>query len=131
MFALTPILVAQAVDNVNPLIAILSSGVGMAMMIIMIIVMGFPIFKMAKEEGEEPAWMAYVPILNFIIWLKLARKPIWWIILFFIPCVGIVMSVIVWMGICERRNKPSWMGILSIIPVANIILPFYLAFAGE
>ena len=47
---------------------------------------------------------------------------------FFIPLVNIVIAVIVWMGIVEARGKPSWLGILMLIPVVNIIIPGFLAF---
>jgi hypothetical protein len=61
--------------------------------------------------------------------LNIAKKPIWWIILFLIPLVNIVFIVLVWMGIAEARNKPNWWGILLIVPVANIIVPGYLAWS--
>lgn len=34
-----------------------------------------------------------------------------------------------WMAIAEKRGKPSWWGILTIVPVANLIVPGYLAFS--
>jgi hypothetical protein len=43
--------------------------------------------------------------------------------------VNIVFIIIVWMGIAEARNKPNWWGILLIVPVANIIVPGYLAWS--
>ncbi|MEZ5163256.1 MAG: DUF5684 domain-containing protein [Fimbriimonadaceae bacterium] len=100
-------------------------------LIIWSLIIGFPIFKMCKEEGEEPAWMGFVPILNVVAMVKLANKPMWWVILCFIPCVNIVAGIIIWMAIAERRGKPSWMGLLMLVPCVNFIIPFYLAFAGE
>jgi hypothetical protein len=61
--------------------------------------------------------------------LNIARKPVWWILLLFIPFVNIVIAIIVWMAIAEARNKPSWWGILMIVPVANLIVPGYLAWS--
>jgi Family of unknown function (DUF5684) len=83
----------------------------------------------ATKTNTENPWFAWIPILNIILMLNIARKPIWWIILFFIPLVGFVMLVIVWMGIAEARNKPNWWGILVIVPVVNVIVPGYLAWA--
>jgi Family of unknown function (DUF5684) len=82
----------------------------------------------AKANTENP-WFAWIPILNLILMLNIAKKPIWWIILCLIPFVNIVILVIVWMGIAEARNKPNWWGILIIVPVANLIVPGYLAWA--
>ena len=61
--------------------------------------------------------------------LNVAKKPVWWVVLFFIPLVNIVMAIIVWMGVAVARGKPDWWGILMIVPVANLIVPGYLAWS--
>jgi hypothetical protein len=43
--------------------------------------------------------------------------------------VNLVIGIIVWMAIAEARGKPSWWGILLIVPVVNIIVPGSLAFS--
>jgi Family of unknown function (DUF5684) len=83
----------------------------------------------AEKTNTENAWLAWIPIVNLILMLNIAKKPIWWIILFFIPLLGFVMLVLVWMGIAEARGKPNWWGILIIVPVVNVIVPGYLAWA--
>jgi hypothetical protein len=83
----------------------------------------------AQKTNTANGWLAWIPIGNIILMLEIAKKPIWWIILFFIPLVNLVMSILVWMGIAEARSKPSWWGILLIIPVVNIIVPGYLAWS--
>ena len=83
----------------------------------------------AKKTNTENAWWAWVPILNIILVLNIAKKPLWWIILFFIPIVGIVIAIIVMMAVAEARKKPSWWGILMIVPVINLIVPGYLAWS--
>lgn len=83
----------------------------------------------AKKTNTENAWWAWVPIIQMILTLNIAKKPIWWLILFFIPLVGIVFMIIVWMAIAEARNKPNWWGILMIVPVLGLIVPGYLAWS--
>jgi hypothetical protein len=83
----------------------------------------------AEKTNTENAWFAWIPILNLILMLTIAKKPIWWIILFFIPLVGFFMFIPVWMAIAEARGKPNWWGILIIVPVVNVIVPGYLAWA--
>ncbi|PJA87349.1 MAG: hypothetical protein CO140_04830, partial [Candidatus Moranbacteria bacterium CG_4_9_14_3_um_filter_40_7] len=72
---------------------------------------------------------AWIPILNIILIIQCARKPLWWIILFFIPLANIVAAIVIWMAVAKNLGKPEWLGILMIIPVANLILPGYLAFS--
>jgi hypothetical protein len=83
----------------------------------------------ATKTNTENAWFAWVPILNLILMLNIAKKPIWWIILCLIPFVNIVIFILLWMGIAEARNKPNWWGILMIVPVVSLIVPGYLAWA--
>ena len=88
------------------------------------------LMKMATKTGTANSWFAWIPILNMILMLQIARKPVWWVILFFIPLVNIVISILVWMAVAESLGKPSWLGILMIVPVANLIIPGYLAFSN-
>lgn len=81
-----------------------------------------------KTHTENP-WLAWIPIANIILMLNVAKKPIWWLVLFFIPVVSLVMTVIVGMAIAEARGKPNWWGILLIVPVVNLVVPGYLAWA--
>jgi hypothetical protein len=83
----------------------------------------------AQKTNTENGWLAWIPIANIVLTLNIAKKPVWWIILFLIPLVNIVMAIVVWMAVAEARGKPSWWGVLIIIPVANLIVPGYLAWA--
>lgn len=83
----------------------------------------------ATKTGTQNGWLAWIPIINIFLMLDIAKKPLWWFILFLIPLVNIVMAIIVWMGIAEARQKPNWWGILTIVPIANLLVPGYLAWA--
>jgi len=83
----------------------------------------------ATKTNTENPWLAWIPIANVVLMLNIAKKPVWWIILFLIPFVSIVIAIIVWMGVAEARGKPNWWGILLIVPVAGLIVPGYLACA--
>jgi hypothetical protein len=82
----------------------------------------------AKTNTENP-WFAWIPILNLILMLNIAKKPIWWIILCLIPLVNVVIFIILWMEIADARGKPKWWGILMIVPVVSLIVPGYLAWS--
>lgn len=83
----------------------------------------------AKKTNTENAWLAWIPIVNIILMLNIAKKPLWWILLCIVPLVNIVIYIIVWMAIAEARGKPNWWGILLIVPIVGIIVPGYLAWA--
>jgi Family of unknown function (DUF5684) len=91
--------------------------------------MALAVQTIAQKTATPNPWLAWVPIVNIILLLNIAKKPLWWILLFLIPIVNIVISVIVWMAVAEVRQKPSWWGILTIIPIANFVAIGYLAWA--
>jgi hypothetical protein len=63
------------------------------------------------EKAGEPGWAAIIPIYNLIVLLKIAGRPIWWIILFFIPFVNLVVSILVSIDIAKRFGKGTGFGI--------------------
>lgn len=95
------------------------------------------LMKIAQRTKTENAWFAWIPILNFVLMLAIAKRPMWWalsLLLAFIPIANlllIVVMVIIWMDIAKAVNKPNWWGILIIVPIANLIVPGYLAFSKD
>jgi hypothetical protein len=62
-------------------------------------------------KAGKPGWAAIVPIYNVIVLLEIAGKPLWWILLFFIPLVNIVMCVIVGLAIAKSFGKSDLFGV--------------------
>jgi hypothetical protein len=86
----------------------------------------------AKKTNTENAWLAWIPIVNVILLLNIAKKPVWWIIFFIVPILniaGIVLGIILWMKIAEVRGRPDWWGILMIVPVVNLVVLGLLAWS--
>lgn len=93
------------------------------------IYVAYSIMVIANRTNTENSWFAWIPIINLYLLCKIADKPGWWLILFLIPLVNIVVSIIVWMRIAEKMGKPSWLGILWVIPPLGLIVVGYLAFS--
>jgi hypothetical protein len=91
--------------------------------------MALALQTIATKTGTPDGWLAWIPIGNLFLMLNIAKKPLWWLLLFLIPLANIAIAIIVWMSIAEARQKPNWWGILMIVPVANLIVPGYLAWA--
>jgi len=83
----------------------------------------------AKKTTTPNGWLAWIPIANLILMCQIARKPVWWFILLFIPIANIVFGILIWMAIAEARGKPNWWGIMFIVPVMNLVMPGYLAWS--
>ena len=65
--------------------------VWLAIVILIIVSM----WKVYQKAGQ-PGWASIVPIYNYIILLEITGKPIWWILLFFIPFINIIFIIIVY-----------------------------------
>jgi hypothetical protein len=76
------------------------------------------------EKAGEPGWAAIVPIYNGLVALKIAGKPMWWIILLLIPVVGIVFGFIVIVSIAKRFGKGAGfaLGMIFLFPIFDPLL---------
>ena len=57
-----------------------------------------------------------------------APGPIEILVMLFISAFTLILPVIAFWKICSKAGFPGALGLLMIIPIANIILPLYLAF---
>lgn len=56
-------------------------------------------------KANKPGWAAIVPIYNVIIIIELAKKPVWWIILYLIPIVNLVVAIIILNSLAKSFGK--------------------------
>jgi hypothetical protein len=103
--------------------------IGIAVLLATYVYMALALVAIAKKTDTAHAVWGWIPIMNVVLIFKIARKPVWWIILLLIPLVNIVFAAVVWMRIAETRQKPKWWGVLAIVPVVNLIVPGYLAWS--
>ncbi|HUG54470.1 MAG TPA: DUF5684 domain-containing protein [Vicinamibacteria bacterium] len=69
------------------------------------------------EKTGRPGWSAIVPIYNLIVLLEIVGKPLWWIVLFFLPCVNFVAIVLVSIEVAKVFGKDVVYGIgLALLP---------------
>ena len=93
-----------------------SSGGGGTPIIVLLIylaviaLMIVSLWKVFTKAGQ-PGWACIVPIYNIIVMLQIADKPLWWIILFFIPIANIIIPIMVNIAIAEKFGKGTGFGI--------------------
>lgn len=104
----------------------------MILLIVFYVIIALSLMRIAKRTNTENAWFAWIPILNLILMLQIAQRPMWWLIFFLVPfinIVGIVLQFVLWVDIAKRLGKQAVFGILAgLIPI--IFVP-YLAFSGN
>ena len=67
-------------------------------------------WKLYTKAGK-PGWAAIIPIYNIIVLLKIVGRPVWWILLLFIPLVNIIIAVIVYVDLAKSFGKSTGFGI--------------------
>lgn len=65
----------------------------------------------ALVKAGKPGWAALIPIYNVIVLLQVAQKPLWWIILFFIPIANLIAVILVMLAIAQNFGKGAGFGL--------------------
>jgi Family of unknown function (DUF5684) len=52
-------------------------------------------------KADKRWWVALVPVLNVLVLLRVAGRPLWWFLLLLVPLVGIAVWVVVCLDIAE------------------------------
>lgn len=57
------------------------------------------------EKAGKPGWASLIPIYNVIVLVQIAGKPVWWVLLMFIPLVGIIASILILVDLAKKFGK--------------------------
>jgi hypothetical protein len=83
--------------------------------VMVVILAGF--WKVFTKAGQ-PGWAAIIPIYDLIVLLQIVRRPLWWIVLLFIPLVNVIVGIIVMVDLARVFGKGIGFG------VGLLLLPF-------
>ena len=63
-------------------------------------------WKLYVAAGYK-AWQAAVPVYNAILLMKIINRPVWWVILLFIPTINLILFGVLWVETLRSfgRNK--------------------------
>ncbi|WFB67762.1 DUF5684 domain-containing protein [Chryseobacterium sp. WX] len=84
---------------------------------------GYCMYKIFQKAGRQDAWAAFIPIYNTIVLLEIVKKPIWWIILFFIPLVNIYACWVVYDRLAKGFAKETPLYTILILLFGFIFIP--------
>jgi len=148
--------VPQMPISPDMLLALAAGGglIGLIIPLIFYLFTSIMLFLIAKKSNTNLPWLAFIPIANVILMLNIARKPIWWLLLLFLPVVSIaapfleaiistggilsmavavitgIVAMVAWLlvnlGIARVRGKSVIWGVLLFIPCTNPIALGYL-----
>lgn len=81
-----------------------------ALLLFFLIYIGIIVLMIASmwkvfTKANQPGWAAIVPIYNLIIMVEIAKKPTWWVAMFFVPFANIVFAIMTLNGISKNFGK--------------------------
>lgn len=104
-------------------------GIILLLYVTMIVVMIAGLWKLF-EKANKPGWASLIPIYNIIVWFEIIGKPLWQIILVFIPFANIYVAITMCTGICKAYGKPGIGNYLAAIFFGIVYFP-YLGFSDD
>lgn len=82
-------------------------------------------WKVFAKAGQ-PGWAAIIPIYNIIVLLQIVGRPVWWLLLMFIPLVNFVVAILIYIDLAKSFGQSTGfaIGLLLLAPVFWPILGF-------
>jgi hypothetical protein len=97
------------------------SGIWVVLILALVVLEIASVWKIFTKAGQ-PGWASIIPIYNIIVWLRIAGRPTWWIVLFIIPFVNIIAEIIVLLDIAKAFGK-SGRFVVGMIFLSFIFFP--------
>lgn len=82
-------------------------------------------WKVFTKAGQ-PGWAAIIPIYNIIVLLQIVGRPLWWLLLMFIPLVNFVIAILIYIDLAKSFGQSTGfaIGLLLLAPIFWPILGF-------
>jgi hypothetical protein len=100
-----------AVKGENMNAAVAAAG-GLFFLVVIAVILFYIVagWKLFSKAGV-PGWGVLIPIYNMYLWCKIAGRPGWWLLLFFIPVVNIVVPLILSLDVAKSFAKSGAFGV--------------------
>ena len=84
------------------------------------------LYKLFEKAGIA-GWKALVPFYNYYEWLKLIKRPMWWIIFTFIPFLNLIVLLLMRAELANNFGRRDFLHHLMMWLIPFIYMP-YLGF---
>lgn len=94
-------------------------------LISLFIILFCPVFlwKVFEEAGFK-SWHTIVPFYNYLIWLKIIKKPIWWFFCWLVPFLNLFLIFIMLIETSKCYQKTSYWHYLLATLLPFIFFPY-------
>lgn len=93
------------------------AGVGGLFYMALLVLSIVGLWKLFEKAGK-PGWASLVPIYNIIVMFEIIGKPLWQLVLFFIPLANIYVLITLVVGMAKSYGKYG---------IGNYLFAFFLS----
>jgi hypothetical protein len=113
------ILLAGAMGTIVTIVALISY-----------LIQGLAFYKLAQKANLANAWFAWVPILQYVLFLHLINKSGWNILLLLIPIANVVLAIIWYVKFFNAFGMSgAWVLLVLFVQIGLLILLLVMAFS--
>ncbi|MGW4396323.1 DUF5684 domain-containing protein [Amycolatopsis nivea] len=91
----------------NPALGFSSAGLAVTVLAVV------ALWRVFAKAGR-PGWAAIIPIYNVYVWLKVAGRPGWWLLLLLVPLVNLVVVIVVSLDVARAFGKSGVFGFFGL-----------------
>ena len=84
----------------------------------------FGTWKLYQRAGFK-AWQAAIPIYNALILMKIINRPIWWVVMFFMPIINLIIFPVVWVETARSFGRRSALDTFLVIFTLGLYLYWF------
>lgn len=101
------------------------SVVPLLLILAILILMIASLWKLFTKAGK-PGWASIIPIYNVIVMLQIVNKPLWLIILFFVPIANWIIGILLcyWLALAFGKGIGYTVGLIFLPFIFYPLLAF-------
>jgi uncharacterized membrane protein len=101
------------------------SAIGLLIALAILVFLIASVWRVFTKAGKA-GWLVLIPFVNVYVLMKIAGRPGWWLILFLIPLVNLIISILVSLDLAKSFGKGAGfgLGLAFLGPIFYPILGF-------
>ena len=76
------------------------------------------------HRAGKPWWVALIPVINALVVMRIAGRPLWWVFLLLVPLLGIAVWAVLCLDVAESfgHGLPYTIGLVFVPFVFCVLL---------
>lgn len=77
-------------------------------LILWYVLQGTAYYKFFEKAGKE-GWKGFIPIYNYYVHLEIVGRPLWWIVLLFVPVINFFVALTIHLDLMKSYGKYTYL----------------------